>query len=105
MKKLLLLITLIGCAIFAKAQSQKTGADSGSFYLHKFAQNIGKETYYVSRNAGKVTYSVDFKFVDRGQAVPLKTTLTTTPASEPLGLAIKGNVARSAHIDDSISIS
>ena len=51
--------------------------DSGSFYLHKFAQNIGKETYKVTTNGNTVTYDIKFKFVDRGSPVPLKAQLVT----------------------------
>jgi len=102
MKKYLLLCLT---AIFFKARAQSQApADSGAFWLHKFEQHIGKETYHVHKTGNAITYSVDFKFVDRGSPVPLKAELTVTPQSEPLKLNIKGRVARTAHINDSITI-
>jgi imidazolonepropionase-like amidohydrolase len=80
-------------------------ADSGSFFLHKFAQKIGKETYHIKRNGSKLTYDVDFKFVDRGSAVPLKAQLSTTANHEPLELIIKGSTSRFSTINDSVALS
>jgi imidazolonepropionase-like amidohydrolase len=102
MKKYLLLIAL--SVLFLHTHAQNGAADSGVFLLHKFQQHIGKETYHISYDKGNVIYSADFKFVDRGSAVPLKAVLTVTPALEPLGLDIKGKVARGATINDSIKI-
>lgn len=79
--------------------------DSASFFLHKFAQNIGKETYYVSSSGNTVTYDINFKFTDRGSAVPLKAQLVTTMDNEPLSLLIKGSTSRFSTINDSIVIS
>ncbi len=79
--------------------------DSGIFLLHKFAQNIGKETYHISRSENKITWNVNFKFVDRGSPVPLKTRLVTTLNNEPLSLVTKGKTSRFSTIDDSIVIS
>ena len=104
MKKLILAASLTVCFCTAKSQDKPAITDSGTFYLHKFAQHIGKETYYVSKSPDEVTYTVDFKFVFRGQALPRKARLGVTPAIEPRGLAIKGNVARDATINDSISM-
>ena len=78
--------------------------DSGSFYLHKFAQNIGKETYKVTTNGNTVTYDIKFKFVDRGSQVPLKAQLVTTKNYEPISLNIKGSTSRFSDINDSITI-
>ncbi len=104
MKKFILAagFALAFCA--AKSQNKPAIIDSGTFYLHKFAQHIGRETYQVTKTPDAITYSVDFKFVDRGSPVPLKAKLYVTPGLEPLGLTIKGNVARSASINDSISM-
>jgi len=104
MKKLILAAAFALTFYAAKSQSKPAITDSGTFYLHKFAQHIGKETYYVTKTPGAITYTVNFKFVDRGQAVPLKAKLEVTPGLEPLGLIIKGSVARSARINDSISM-
>ncbi len=101
MKKYILLINLSLCFLAVNAQKR---ADSVTFLLHKFEQHIGKETYYINRSANVITYNANFKFVDRGSAVPLKAELAVTSAFEPLRLVLKGNVARSATINDSISI-
>ena len=46
--------------------------EKGKFVLHKFEQPIGEETYQISRDGDSVVVKVDFKFTDRGTAVPLK---------------------------------
>jgi imidazolonepropionase-like amidohydrolase len=102
MKKYLIAATLSGFAFYSFAQA--LSADSGTFLLHKFQQHIGKETYRVINNKDSKDYVSDFKFVDRGGPVPLKTEVRVNPALEPLGLKIKGNVARGATINDTISI-
>ncbi|HTD99972.1 MAG TPA: amidohydrolase family protein [Mucilaginibacter sp.] len=102
MKKYLLSIFLSG--LFIHGYAQDTTANSGTFLLHKFEQLIGKETYHITNNKDSKTYSSDFKFVDRGSPVPLKAELRVNPVLEPLMLNLKGNVARSATINDSISI-
>ncbi len=78
--------------------------DSGTFFLHKFEQHIGKETYHITKTDKNIIYTVDFKFVDRGSPVPLKAELKLTPALEPLSLNIKGRTSRSSTINDTISI-
>src|SRR5258706_1302461 len=78
--------------------------DSGSFHLHKFAQNIGKETYHLSRHTNTLTYDIDFKFVDRGSAVPLQAQLVTTTGYDPISLFIKGSTSRFSTINDTIRI-
>ncbi|MGZ3874586.1 MAG: amidohydrolase family protein [Mucilaginibacter sp.] len=102
MKKHVLLFCLITFLLFTANAQQKP--DSVTFLLHKFEQHIGKETYCVSKTANEITYSVDFKFVDRGSPVPLKAELKLTPANEPLSLKIKGNTSRSSTINDTIII-
>ncbi|MGN6178270.1 MAG: amidohydrolase family protein [Mucilaginibacter sp.] len=101
MKKTLFSITLSLLALAAFAQSP---ADSGVFLLHKFQQHIGKEVYHIINNKDSKTYVSDFKFVDRGQAVPLKTELRVNPVLEPLELDIKGKVARSVSVNDTVVI-
>ena len=78
--------------------------DSASFYLHKFAQNIGKETYVLTRKGDTLTFNIDFKFVDRGSPVPLVAELVTTSGYEPISLFIKGNTSRFSTINDTIRI-
>ncbi|MGC4104118.1 amidohydrolase family protein [Ferruginibacter sp.] len=93
------------CSMFALfSNAQVTVTDSGSFFLHKFAQNIGKETYYISKKGGNTVYDVNFKFVDRGSPVPLKAQIVVGNNAEPVSLFIKGNTSRFSQIDDSITI-
>jgi imidazolonepropionase-like amidohydrolase len=102
MKKYLL--SFILSSLIFNTYAQSVVADSGVFLLHKFEQHIGKETYHITNNKDSKTYTVNFKFVDRGSPVPLKAELRVNPVLEPLGLNIKGSVARSASINDEISI-
>ena len=101
MKKHLLFAAFTVFMINCQAQN---GIDSGSFLLHKFAQNIGKETYVISKKGNELTYDVNFKFIDRGSPVPLKAKLVTTADHEPVSLFIKGNTSRFSVINDSIRI-
>src|SRR5580765_6186289 len=78
--------------------------DTASFFLHKFAQNIGRETFKRSTEGNNVTYDIDFKFVDRTTPVPLKAHLITTSDHEPLGLFIKGSTSRFSTINDTVRI-
>ncbi|ASU33331.1 amidohydrolase family protein [Mucilaginibacter xinganensis] len=101
MKKSLLILSF---SIILFAANAQTKPDSVTFLLHKFEQHIGKEVYRVSKTAQEITYTSDFKFVDRGSPVPLKAELKLTAAGEPLSLKIKGNTARSSTINDTITI-
>ena len=71
MKKYLLSLAL-NVGLFTAAAAQ---GDSVVFYLHKFEQNIGRETYYRRVSDSGVSYDVHFRFVDRGTAVPLEARL------------------------------
>ena len=90
--------------IVAASSFAQNATDSGSFFLHKFAQNIGKETYTVRKQDDQVTYDISFKFTDRGSPVPLQAQLITTAQYEPLSLFIKGSTSRFSAINDSIYI-
>ncbi|WP_158085225.1 amidohydrolase family protein [Niastella vici] len=78
--------------------------DSSTFLLHKFAQNIGKEKYTLSRNGDIVTYTVDLKFTDRGTPVPLTAKMQLTAAFEPVAFTINGKTSRMSTINDSVVI-
>ena len=78
--------------------------DTATFFLHKFAQNIGRETYKRTVGENNITYDIDFKFVDRTTPVPLKAHLVTTIDHEPLSLFIKGNTSRFSTINDTVRI-
>jgi imidazolonepropionase-like amidohydrolase len=90
-------------AAMAQSAAPATG-DSTNFFLHKFAQNIGKETYRLKKDATGYVYEVGFRFVDRGSPVPLKARLSVTRDFEPLSFWIKGSTSRFSTINDSVSI-
>jgi imidazolonepropionase-like amidohydrolase len=100
MKKIFLHLIFIFHVSFCIAQTN----DTAFFFLHKFAQNIGKETYKRTPEGNNVAYDIDFKFVDRTTPVPLKAHLVTTKAHEPLSLFIKGNTSRFSTINDTVRI-
>ena len=102
MQKYLVLTLLFFPGILTFSQTAPT--DSGSFFLHKFAQNIGRENYTVTRNGNTLNYDIDFKFTDRGSPVPLKAKMSTTVKNDPLSLWIKGSTSRFSTINDSIVI-
>ena len=103
MKKYLLCLCFSTICIVANAQTDLP-ADSGTFFLHKFEQHIGKETYTVHKYKDAVHYTIDFKFVDRGSPVPLKAELKVNPAADPLELTIKGSTSRFSTVDDKVTI-
>lgn len=105
MKKATLLALLLSPFLTAKAQIAAPTDDSGTFFLHKFAQHIGQESYQVTKYRDSIKYTIDFKFVDRGSPVPLKTSLTLTPAGSPIELVTKGSTSRFSTIDDWVRVS
>jgi len=105
MKKYFLTLLLGGGLTAGMAQpADQDSGDSVSYFLHKFAQNIGKETYRVRKTDSGYTYSVRFRFVDRGAAVPLQAKLSVTRDFEPVSFWIKGNTSRFSTIDDFVVI-
>jgi imidazolonepropionase-like amidohydrolase len=107
MKKTILIAMLLG-GLFqmdARAQAPAGGGDSGRFFLHKFAQNIGQEVFTRTTGDSGVSYAVRFKFVDRGSPVPLDARMVVSAAGEPAHLWIKGNTSRFSTIDDDIVVS
>jgi len=103
MKKNILFIIISLFFINVNAQTN-IPADSGTFFLHKFAQKIGQETYVVHKYKDAIQYSIDFKFVDRGSPVPLTAELKVNPVNDPLELTIKGSTSRFSKVDDKITI-
>lgn len=97
-------ITFILFFLFGLTITHAQLPDSATFLLHKFAQNIGKEKYTVSRHGDIVTYTIDFKFTDRGAPVPLNAKMQLTPAFEPVAFTINGRTSRMSTIDDSVVI-
>ncbi len=78
--------------------------DQGKFTLHKFEQPIGEETYEIRRDGDSLAVKVDFKFTDRGSAVPLTATFRGAADLTPLAFEIKGQTARSISIDEAVTI-
>ncbi len=78
--------------------------DSGTYLLHKFEQNIGKEKYAVTKNYNNINYAVDFKYVDRGSPVNLTANLQLTKAFEPVSFRINGGTSRFSSVNDSVVI-
>ena len=93
---------LLAALLPAAVEGQRPGVDSATFFLHKFAQNIGKETYYRTVSGDSVGYDIHFRFVDRGSSVPLTARMVVTTAGEPVSLWLKGQTSRFSTIDDSI---
>jgi imidazolonepropionase-like amidohydrolase len=86
------------------AQSAAPG-ESGKFRLHKFEQPIGEETYTITTDGSVLTLKSDFKFTDRGSAVPLTATLRTSTEYVPQSFNIKGKTSRLSEIDTDVMLS
>lgn len=99
---LLLLLT----ASLATAQSQSPGAltESGKFRLHKFEQPIGEESYTITRQEQTVTLKSRFLFTDRGQKVPLVTSLQAAADYSPQSFDTHGANCRFCPIDWAITV-
>ncbi len=78
---------------------------SGKFQLHKFEQAIGEETYTITADGNALTLKSDFKFTDRGTAVPLTATLRTSGSYVPQSFVSSGKTSRSSTIDTDVTIS
>jgi imidazolonepropionase-like amidohydrolase len=78
--------------------------EQGKFTLHKFEQAIGEETYELRRDGDSIAAKIDFKFTDRGQAVPLSVTFRSAPDLTPQAFEIKGNTSRATTIDEAVTI-
>lgn len=86
------------------AQGEPYVEEQGSFNLHKFEQLIGKETYSLTVLSDRVTLKSDFKFTDRGSAVPLTATLVMDRSDfTPRQFQIKGKISRFSTIDNSVT--
>ena len=114
-RKFLCLVVLV-CAValavppaISAAQQPASGdasaiVEQGKFTLHKFEQPIGQETYEIRRDGDSLAAKVDFKFTDRGTAVPLTTTFRAAADLTPQSFEIKGQTARSVSIDEAVTI-
>jgi imidazolonepropionase-like amidohydrolase len=108
--KFLCVAVLFSAATLPIAAQQPANGDAsaiieqGKFTLHKFEQAIGEETYEIRRDGDSLAVKVDFKFTDRGSAVPLTATFRGASDLTPQAFEIKGQTARSVSIDEAINI-
>jgi imidazolonepropionase-like amidohydrolase len=78
--------------------------ERGTFRLHKMEQPIGEETYEIAREGQSVIVKMEFKFTDRGTAVPLAATLRAAADLTPERFEIKGQTSRSSAIDETVEV-
>jgi hypothetical protein len=78
--------------------------EQGKFTLHKFEQPIGAEAYAITRDGDSLSVKMDFKFTDRGSAVPMTATFSYSPDVTPESFEIKGNNSRLTTIDEAVEI-
>lgn len=78
--------------------------EQGKFRLHKMEQPIGEETYQVLKDGDSLAITMDFKFTDRGTAVPLTASFRGASDLTPEHFAIKGKTSRQSEIDEEIGI-
>src|SRR5580693_652916 len=93
----------------AAEQAQPATADSasveqGKFILHKTEQPIGEETYQITRDGDSLNVKVDFKFTDRGTAVPLTAAFRSANDWTPQSFDIKGKNSRLTDIDEAVEV-
>src|SRR5271165_2264662 len=109
-KRILALAALVVVAASARiTTAQQSEPDTNiveqsKFTLHKFEQPIGEETYTIRRDGDSLAAKVDFKFTDRGQAVPLSVTFRGARDLTPQAFEIKGRTARPITIDEAVTI-
>ena len=97
--RVILALSLISCAA-----AQQT-ATSGTFVLHKFAKEIGSETYSIEIKDDTFTLTSHFLFTDRGTRVPLETTFVArTDKLAPLSYAANGQASRQSNMDDTLRV-
>ncbi len=98
-------LTIVLVPTISRGQSNALDTLSkGKFILHKFQQPIGKETYSIISYGDSLKLKSDFKFNDRGQDVPLQTTLITNKTGIPLYFITKGKTSRYSDVDSEVRI-
>jgi Amidohydrolase family len=92
-------------APFISCAAAQQAATSGTFVLHKFAKEIGSETYSIEAKGDTYTLTSHFLFTDRGSKVPLETTFVArTDRMTPLSYAAKGQASRQSNMDDTLTV-
>ncbi len=95
---------IAGAATSAAMKAPAPAVEQGKFVLHKFEQAIGEESYRIARDGESYTTNVEFKFTDRGTAVPLSVTLRTAEDLTPEKFEIKGKTSRQSSIDEAVEV-
>ncbi|MGA8153484.1 MAG: amidohydrolase family protein [Terriglobales bacterium] len=103
------ILTWIAALVAPLASLSQEGAqpavtEQGKFTLHKFEQAIGQETYTITREGGSLVASMDFKFTDRGQEVPLTAMFRGASDLTPESFEIKGKTSRATEIDRTVEV-
>lgn len=96
-------IAIAAALAIASALHAAAVVERGSFRLHKIEQPIGQETYRIERNASELVLQSDFSFRDRGEHVPLRSTLRLKSDYTPTQLQIKGKISRFSSIDETLT--
>lgn len=102
----LILVTLIVHVLAAQTLTQAQQAkSSGTFILHKLANENGKEMYSIETTGDTYTLTSHFLFKDRGSAVPLETKFAARSADMmPLTYTAEGKSSRSSAMNDSLAV-
>jgi imidazolonepropionase-like amidohydrolase len=96
-------LSTLACAfLFVPPACAQDPVELGKFRLHKFEQPIGDETYQIRRDGASLAVTVDFKFIDRGTAVPLAATFRSGDDFTPQFFEIKGKTSRMSSIDEAV---
>ncbi len=98
------LVYLVTSQPGAAQQPASAMIEEGKFTLHKFEQPIGEETYEIRKQDSSIVVKMNFQFTDRATPVPLTASFRGAQDLTPQVFEIKGNTARSASIDESLSI-
>jgi imidazolonepropionase-like amidohydrolase len=83
--------------------AQSISSDSAVYLLHKWQQPIGREKYIAVKKNETITYTVDFKYIDRGSPVQLKDSMVFTAAMDPVYYRIRGGTSRFSRVNDSVA--
>src|SRR5215469_18850916 len=86
------------------SSARADAVEQGTFILHKFAQPIGQETYQISRDGKSLAAKMDFKFTDRGSAVPMTATFRGADDLTPEAYEVKGKNSRVTGIDEAVEV-
>ncbi|MGH9713407.1 MAG: amidohydrolase family protein [Candidatus Acidiferrales bacterium] len=88
-----------------ETQAAPAVVEQGKFRLHKMEQPIGEEKYEITRDGQSLVVKMQFKFTDRGTAVPLAATLRAATDLTPEQFEIKGRTSRQSEIDEAVEVS